>query len=232
MNSSVLAVAVTISLVASFTHASILKYSVNPANGHKYALLNNSTWTDAAAEALSLGGYLATVRSQAENDWLFIEFSNFGGIGRALYIGLNDRQTEGSFVWQSGETSAYRNWSQSQPDAFNVNQDFVCIIPRNNWYSGAQVRKWDDFNNYVTFGNTTMNGVVELLPPACPADLNGDNAVDDSDFILFLNAYNILDCADTSMAPLCPSDFTLDHFVDDSDFLGFVVAYNALVCPL
>ncbi|MBN8596446.1 MAG: hypothetical protein J0L78_02105 [Planctomycetes bacterium] len=65
----------------------------------------------------------------------------------------------------------------------------------------------------------------------CYADLNGDHLVDDTDFIIFLSAYNMLDCADPSMPLDCPSDFNRDTVVDDSDFGIFVVAYNELVCP-
>lgn len=215
----------------AFGNVSVLAYAVNPANGHKYALLDNASWTDAQARSRQLGGTLATVRSQSENDWLFERFSFFGGIGRALWIGLNDRQSEGTFVWDSGESPAFRNWSQNQPDAFNTNQDYCCIIPRNNWYSGAQVRKWDDFNNYVTFGNTTMNGVVEIFPSRCPCDLNDDLIVNDSDFQVFALAYDLLDCGDAAMPVLCPADFNNDGVVDDRDFSLFVVAYDELVCP-
>ncbi|MBX3389833.1 MAG: hypothetical protein KF691_10315 [Phycisphaeraceae bacterium] len=66
---------------------------------------------------------------------------------------------------------------------------------------------------------------------ACAGDLNNDGFVDDSDFVLLVNAYNILDCADPSMAAGCPADLNGDGFVDDSDFVLFVVAYNDLVCP-
>ncbi|MBS0187734.1 MAG: hypothetical protein JSS51_06675, partial [Planctomycetes bacterium] len=65
----------------------------------------------------------------------------------------------------------------------------------------------------------------------CPCDLNHDTLVDDSDFTIFLAAYNILDCADPSMAAGCPSDFTHDGLVEDADFSLFVMAYNELICP-
>ncbi|MGH7242210.1 MAG: hypothetical protein ACREJD_02195 [Phycisphaerales bacterium] len=65
----------------------------------------------------------------------------------------------------------------------------------------------------------------------CPGDINKDGQVDDADFILFVSAYNILDCADPAMPAGCPADFNHDGVVDDSDFSIFVVAYNALVCP-
>lgn len=64
----------------------------------------------------------------------------------------------------------------------------------------------------------------------CPADFNGDAMVDDADFVVFVGAYNMLDCADPAMAYGCPYDVTGDGMVDDSDFVVFVAAYNELVC--
>ncbi len=65
----------------------------------------------------------------------------------------------------------------------------------------------------------------------CPGDLNADSFVDDSDFVVFAAAYNLLECADPSMPPGCPADLTGDAFVDDADFVLFAAAYDALVCP-
>jgi hypothetical protein len=66
---------------------------------------------------------------------------------------------------------------------------------------------------------------------SCPGDVNNDGQVDDADFTLFVQAYNILDCADPAMPAGCPSDFNNDGVVDDGDFGTFVVGYNALICP-
>lgn len=66
---------------------------------------------------------------------------------------------------------------------------------------------------------------------SCVGDLNGDTFVDDSDFVIFASAYNILDCADPSMPAGCPADLNSDGFVDDTDFVIFAAAYNELVCP-
>jgi len=69
------------------------------------------------------------------------------------------------------------------------------------------------------------------LGAACPCDLNGDGLVEDTDFTIFVAAYNILDCADPSMPSGCPSDFNGDGVVEDADFTVFVKAYNDLLCP-
>jgi len=75
------------------------------------------------------------------------------------------------------------------------------------------------------------NVVLEGAGSACIGDLNFDGFVDDSDFVLFVAAYNILDCTDPSMAAGCPADFNHDQVVDDSDFVLFIAAYNELICP-
>lgn len=67
-------------------------------------------------------------------------------------------------------------------------------------------------------------------PTECPGDLNFDSQVDDADFVIFLSAYNILDCADPAMPASCSSDLNTDGVVDDDDFVIFLAAYNMLVC--
>jgi len=85
-------------------------------------------------------------------------------------------------------------------------------------------------------GNTAFYGpaiddVSVIQTGGCRGDLNNDSLVDDSDFVVFVAAYNILDCADPTMPAGCPADLNGDGFVEDADFSIFVVAYNDLVCP-
>ncbi|MBX3378989.1 MAG: hypothetical protein KF805_02755 [Phycisphaeraceae bacterium] len=65
----------------------------------------------------------------------------------------------------------------------------------------------------------------------CVGDLNNDGLVDDSDFVIFASAYDILDCSDVAMPPGCPADLNGDGLVDDLDFVIFAAAYDALLCP-
>lgn len=57
----------------------------------------------------------------------------------------------------------------------------------------------------------------------CGADLNGDNAVDDSDFVLFAAAYDVFNTG--------AGDLNDDGFTDDADFVLFAHAYDAFICP-
>lgn len=92
-----------------------------------------------------------------------------------------------------------------------------------------------DYTQYVGFFGFSMGpgNIVGGVPQplSCPADLNNDTFVDDADFVLFAQAYNVLDCADPAMASGCPADFNRDGYVDDGDFVTFAAAYNELVCP-
>ncbi len=58
--------------------------------------------------------------------------------------------------------------------------------------------------------------------PSCPADYNGDNVVDDTDFTLFIGPYdNLIDFR---------ADLNGDGLTDDSDFSIFAAAYDQLLC--
>lgn len=85
----------------------------------------------------------------------------------------------------------------------------------------------------LTVSNTCgeSNSTPALLTVFCSTDLNNDGLTDAADFTIFVNAYDILDCADPTMPPNCPADINRDGAVDDTDFMLFVVAYNEMVCP-
>src|SRR5215471_8314375 len=87
----------------------------NPGNGHSYFLLAPTNWTTMEAQAVSLGGHLATIRNQAENDWVWSTFTALDGTNN-LFIGLTDTGQEGNFFWISGETSGFRNWRAGEPN--------------------------------------------------------------------------------------------------------------------
>lgn len=77
-------------------------------------------------------------------------------------------------------------------------------------------------------GNMLLTSLTQFAN--CPGDLNLDGFVDDADFVLFVQAYDLLDCADAAIVPPCAADLNGDLVVDDGDFVGFVVGYNKLVC--
>jgi hypothetical protein len=87
------------------------------------------------------------------------------------------------------------------------------------------------YSTLVNSGTVDVPGNLVALAAACPGDFNNDNFVDDADFVIFANSYNLLDCADPAMPAGCPSDLNGDALVDDADFVIFANAYNELLCP-
>ena len=98
-------------------------------------LLNTNYWADAEAEAVALGGHLATVRNDAENTWLYTTFGNYGGISRTFYIGFTDQGHEGTWVWVSGEPVTYLHWDAGEPNNGQGIWPYEnrCMIVRINW---------------------------------------------------------------------------------------------------
>lgn len=77
--------------------------------------------------------------------------------------------------------------------------------------------------------STTVSASV--YPVACIGDLNSDQNVNDADFSIFIEAYNLLDCADPAMPQWCHADLNRDGVVDDADFSRFALSYDRLICP-
>jgi hypothetical protein len=151
---------------------------VNGTNGHKYFLLSQNTWTGSQAEAVSLGGNLATVRNAGEEAFITSNFAHFGGVTRDLWIGLTDAGHEGTFTWVSGEPFiGYTNWQTGQPDngagaVGSPPENYVHIY----YQRGATAHsvgwvddRWNDFldsSSYLYDPNTTatIHGIVEVVP--------------------------------------------------------------------
>ena len=159
----------------------ILTTVTNPANGHTYHLLDNANWTDSEAAAVALGGHLATVDDQAENDFLINNFSAWGSVTRHLWIGFNDQAVEGTWVWVDGSPVTYTNWwivggapnNSLGNDPIN-GEDHCCIYPTGEWE--------DLHNTNTSIWFPVLNGIVEISGPVlslsapCPGPTSLDCA--------------------------------------------------------
>src|SRR5262245_15873991 len=137
----------------------------NPANGHQYYLLKPSTWTAAEAEAVSLGGHLATINDAAENDWVYNTFIPLTGtitpsFRPALWIGLTDAAVEGSFVWVNGEPVAYTNWAPPEEPSGFPGEDYVHMIDPLG--GSERLSRWNDLADVAISGPVVLHGVVEV----------------------------------------------------------------------
>ena len=70
----------------------------NPANGHTYYLLDtdgSKWWHQVESEAVSMGGHLATINDDEENQWVLSTFSehaiNYASLhNRVIMVHIND----------------------------------------------------------------------------------------------------------------------------------------------
>ena len=92
--------------------------------------------TDAQATAEALGGNLATISSQAENDFIW------GQISELVYIGLDDYQTEGTLAWVDGSPVDFTNFDVCNfCNENSADMDFVVMHSWNGAWS------WSNFYN-------------------------------------------------------------------------------------
>ncbi len=149
-------------VMTSASYGSILAGpTVNPANNHVYYLLDMTSWTSSEAEAVSLGGHLATINDAAENAWVLNTFGPL--VSRSLWIGFNDVAVEGTFEWTSGEAVTYTNWNTGEPNnggSVVGNEDYTAILGMSSPYPGY----WNDTIN-VSGNGIGEYGVVEIPEP-------------------------------------------------------------------
>jgi hypothetical protein len=142
------------------------------------------------------------------------------------------------FTLAPRELNAFPN-SAAFPKGLNSPSLPLFAEPMSVWDDWANIRLRIDRNgvfsallipDHTGYDPDSLNA-IDGFPEGCGADFNDDDVVDDSDFQVFVVAYNLLDCADPAMAAACPTDLNADELVDDADFQVFIVAYDALLCP-
>lgn len=146
---------------------------------HTYEIIKNPlTWQNAKSDADSKNGYLVNIGSKLENDEIYArlyeyvlqsEYSNTdssdGGNASYVWIGGNDLDSEGSWLWdnthmqfwsgtQTGNAvnSRFNNWgignddAQHEPD--NASEQDALAIALNEWTLGSgnlgQISQWND----------------------------------------------------------------------------------------
>ncbi|HHB79813.1 MAG TPA: HYR domain-containing protein [Saprospiraceae bacterium] len=118
---------VTVQGAAGSCPNSILAFTkLGEQNDHGYYLSQNKmNWQQAQSLATSSGGYIASVNSLTENEYLQ------SNINSATFIGLNDAQVEGDLVWDNGDSLDFTNynsicdWCGKNTQEF----DYAVILP-------------------------------------------------------------------------------------------------------
>ncbi len=134
-------------------------------NGHSYLAVPASvglTWNVAYQRAQAQGGYLATITSAAENDFVFSLinsssfFTAYNGSGPAIGGYNAGTPSNPAWSWVTGEPFTYSHWAPGQPDYANYGPgpedrlEFfgdVGSTPANTW--NDLYRNDDNIGGYV-----------------------------------------------------------------------------------
>ena len=216
-------------------------------NGHWYRFVPNpATWAIARAQVAAAGGYLVTVNSPPEGDFL-----RTLGVGTA-WIGLLQNpasptfsEPKGGWEWISGEALDYTNWrvntngQPNEPNNIDGTPMDVAVMDapaRTTWNDVPQAGtysywiEWSaDCNNdnIVDFGqilngtlpDTNTNNIPDCCEPGnncCLGDIYVNHIVDGGDLGVLLSEWGVV-------TPTTRSDLNRDGFVDGAD-LGRLLA--------
>jgi len=135
-------------------------------NGHQYEVVCHPriSWTDAELSARSRGGYLATLTSQQENDFVGnlaqqtdgIWYLNQWGGGMGPWIG-GFKNEFNSWCWVTGEAMDYTNWTPGEPNNTLGIEDKMNLFGEFSLMGNS----WDDSaNNGLPNFNLYINGYV------------------------------------------------------------------------
>ena len=114
MKSKIVAVIVALGAFTSTLSAVSVGGPFYFADSVYYLTTKGASWTDSEAEAVSLGGHLATVNSQAEED--FIRQIIVASVNNEVWLGLNNYRDNNVWEWTSGQTVTYLNWNPGEPN--------------------------------------------------------------------------------------------------------------------
>ena len=112
-------------------------------------------WTEAQKTCQNYNANLVSVRNQEEN--VYVQHRLNGARG---WIGLNDRSSEGTFVWADSRSNSFTYWAQSQPNDFN-NEDCVHTLGIKHSFL------WNDVSCASCHNYTCSEGVYR-----CPLSVN------------------------------------------------------------
>lgn len=153
-------------------------------NGHCYQVVDldrSLTWFEARSRARDRGGYLATLTSAEENEFVFqlIKSSEhwtmrdvpdffgpwIGGVQNR--VSQSYREPAGGWEWVNGEPFSYSNWAEGEPnEADNTVEDFLFF------YGRTIANSWADES--VEGFNVIKSFVVEYEP----SSEEGENVID------------------------------------------------------
>ena len=113
----------TRSFSISLRDADYLPFTADSGHFYQYIPKLDVTWKQARdlaanADYYGLKGYLATITSSAENDFIWTKIDGVG------WIGASDEATEEKWMWVTGPEAGTHFWQGTYPNGYRVNNMF------------------------------------------------------------------------------------------------------------
>ncbi|MBC8310607.1 MAG: hypothetical protein ISR75_06870 [Phycisphaerales bacterium] len=167
-------------------------------NGHWYLTVyaeNGICWSDAYNQAMKLGGYLVTITSQAEQEFVA------DNSDKSMRAWLGGTKSSGSWEWVTSEPWDFTNWHPVAPngDGPALGKDY-----------GANHALWDDMANC----NQHPSFIVEfdyLAPDGEDCNENGVSDIED------IANQTSMDCDQNGVPDECQPDCDGDGWIDVCD---------------
>jgi hypothetical protein len=123
-------------------------------NGHWYGLtVSVGSWDSAEAEAIALGGHLASITSSAEN--IFVStLATSSGSTFASWLGLRRTNSGSPWYWSDGSATSYFNWAPGEPNNAGGAEFYGWM------YTPSAGGAWNDHNQT----DFALRGVIEVVP--------------------------------------------------------------------
>ncbi len=153
-------------------------WKFNPDNGHYYTYVNElKIWIDAVSYCQNHGGYLFTVTSETEQQWINLTFLPILD-GEISWMGLGEIPGETTRGWITGEPFEYTNWSNIEPNTAYLPSYFY----KGYWADQVETRKYGfimEFDGSTPYIPPTPTPTPTLTPtPEIWSSLNGETLED------------------------------------------------------
>ncbi|KAK2822607.1 hypothetical protein Q5P01_022672 [Channa striata] len=130
-----------------------------PYNGHCFHLQRTpKTWSDAQKACRKEYGDLVSIRNLEDQSFVISQLGY--GPSDELWIGLNDRRTEGLFDWSDHSTVSFTSWEFGKPAVSTDTEDCVLIKGENgNWAD----RPCDEKRGFICMKQSDTEGGSETV---------------------------------------------------------------------
>jgi len=119
-------------------------------NGHRYEVINKSmTWTKAKEDCEKRGGYLATITSKEEQEFI----KDLIKKSKAASYWLGGYREDKDWKWVTGETFSFTNWLPGQPDNTGGHENYLMCVKQGQWNDNPNINS--------AYGNSSFGYICE-----------------------------------------------------------------------